>query len=108
LQPYVLQKVSAMNLPVRLSTGTLAALMIGDGLMAVFQPRRRITIWGGWRHPVTSVGVPQRKSPTIAFFGLIELGVGVWLATRRPPPRLAVKPAYPLSPRVMTRRPISR
>lgn len=97
-----------MNLPVRLSTRTLAALMIGDGLMAVFQPRRRITIWGGWRHPVTSVGVPQRKSPTIAFFGLIELGVGVWLATRRPPRRIAMKSTDMRPARVMKRRPIVR
>ncbi len=93
-----------MNLPVQLSTSTLAALMIGDGLLALFQPKRRVALWAGRGEPVDTIPVPRHRSSFVAALGVIELAAGIWLATHRGPRVAVAAPATRSTRRKMTRR----
>ncbi len=72
-----------MNLPLKLSAELLAMLMIGDGALALTQPRRHMQLWntgpGPWRALCTFF--EERPGPTMAV-GAAAIAGGFWLASQ--------------------------
>jgi hypothetical protein len=63
-----------------------AMMMIGDGALALFDPRRHVDLWVEgpelWRKTMK----PFVKRPGLTrILGILELGAGVWLASRQQP-----------------------
>lgn len=77
-----------MNYPLRLSSETLAMLMIGDGVLAMAQPRRHVNLWRvgpePWREALSFF---DRRPGLTAAIGALEVGAGLWLASRQRPAR---------------------
>jgi hypothetical protein len=64
----------------------LAMMMIGDGVLAMLEPRRHMLLWeegpSWWRAMVE----PFANRPTLTrCVGAGELALGVWLASRQTP-----------------------
>ena len=63
---------------------SLAMLTIGDGLLAVLQPRRHVLLWESgprvWRNSIR----PFIRNPGLTrLLGVVGLGLGLWLANRQ-------------------------
>jgi hypothetical protein len=63
-----------------------AMMMVGDGVLALLEPRRHVDLWVEgpklWRKTM----MPFVKRPGITrILGAMELGMGVWVATRQRP-----------------------
>ena len=71
-----------MNLPVKMSTELVAIMMIGDGMLALLQPRRHMRLWNTgpepWRKLCTYF--EERPAQTMAV-GAAFVGIGLWLAS---------------------------
>ena len=72
------------NLSVRRIKETGALMMIGDGVLALAEPRGHVKLWlegpKPWRR--TMKAFLKRPAMTRAF-GLVEIGLGLWLASRQ-------------------------
>jgi hypothetical protein len=75
-----------MNQPLKLSAEMLAIVMIGDGALALTQPRRHTQLWNTgpepWRNLVSFF--EQRPALTMAT-GAASIALGLWLANSLKP-----------------------
>ena len=75
-----------MNLPLRLSTETLAMMIVGDGVLMATQPRRHISVWRVGPEPVKQLIDGLRDRPRLtAALGLAQIAAGLYLASRVKP-----------------------
>jgi hypothetical protein len=75
-----------MSLPLKLSAEMLAIMMIGDGALALLQPRRHMQLWNAgpapWRNLVSFF--EERPALTRAT-GAASIALGLWLASSLKP-----------------------
>lgn len=73
-----------MTLPMRLSSELVAILMIGDGVLALLQPRRHMRLWNTGPEPWRKLCAyfEERPAQTMAV-GALSIGFGLWLASRQ-------------------------
>jgi hypothetical protein len=73
-----------MNLPMRLSSETLAIMMIGDGVLSMVRPRKHVSLWrrAGPEPWQNLVGVFEDRPRLMAALGAISVAAGLWLAFR--------------------------
>jgi hypothetical protein len=65
---------------------TAAMLMVGDGILAVLEPRRHVKLWMDGPKPWRATMKPFVTRPGMTrVLGALELGLGVWLASRQRP-----------------------
>jgi len=62
-------------------------MLVGDGVLALLQPRGHVALWSqgpwAWRRMIA----PFRASPALTRAGgLLEIGLGLWLAAREQHP----------------------
>ena len=73
-----------MNLATKMSLELLAISMIGDGMLALTQPRRHMRLWNAgpepWRRLCTYF--EERPAQTM-LVGAAFVGLGLWLASRQ-------------------------
>ncbi|MGQ0533047.1 MAG: hypothetical protein ACT4OF_10215 [Caulobacteraceae bacterium] len=78
-----------MNYPLRLTSETLAMLMIGDGVLMMLQPRRHVTLWDAgpeaWRK---MIGYFEDRPALTMGLGALQAAAGVWLASRQSAPQI--------------------
>lgn len=71
-----------MNLPLKLSAEMLAIMMIGDGALALTQPRRHVALWNtgpqAWRDLCSYF--EARPMLTMAL-GAASIAAGFWIAS---------------------------
>ncbi len=61
-----------------------AMLLVGDGLLTAFRPRKETFLWKNGPKPYRAVMEAAAARPDLArIFGLLEFGVGIWLASRQ-------------------------
>lgn len=61
-------------------------LMVGDGLLAVLEPRRHVKLWMDGPKLWRTTMMPFAKHPGMTrVLGSLELALGVWLASRQRP-----------------------
>ena len=62
----------------------LAMLMIGDGVLAMVEPRRHVRLWERGPNWWTAMAEPFEERPNLTrFLGAGEVAFGVWLALRQ-------------------------
>jgi hypothetical protein len=62
----------------------LALLLIGDGIIALFETKRHTRLWTGGSGAYREMMRPLKRSPILAqAVGLGLIGVGLWLASRQ-------------------------
>ncbi len=71
-----------MNLPLKMSAEMFAIMMIGDGMLALTQPRRHMRLWNAGPEPWRKLCsyFEQRPAQTMAV-GAASIGLGLWLAS---------------------------
>ena len=70
-----------MSLPSRRTFETLGMMMIGDGVLAVLEPRRHVALWrSGPAGLRKAMGYFERRPLLTAGVGVVEVALGVWLA----------------------------
>lgn len=73
-----------LSLPTRRTFETLGMMMIGDGVLALIEPRRHAALWRAGPAPMRrSVAWFERRPLLTAALGAVEIGLGIWLATRQ-------------------------
>lgn len=71
-----------MNLSLKLSAEMLAILMIGDGVLALTQPRRHMQLWNTGPEPWRKLCSYFEQRPDLTrAVGLASIGLGLWLAS---------------------------
>ena len=82
-----------LSLPTRRTFETLGMMMIGDGVLAVLQPRRHMALWrsgpAGWSRAVARL---ERRPGLAVALGVAEIGLGLWIAHAAERGRGAPKP----------------
>jgi hypothetical protein len=62
----------------------MALLLIGDGIIALLEPKRHTRLWSGGNAAYRSMMRPLKRNPIAAqALGLAMVGVGFWLASRQ-------------------------
>ena len=75
-----------MNLPLKLSGEMLAILMIGDGALALTQPRRHMKLWNTGPEPWRNLVSFFQKRPVLTMAtGVASIALGLWLANSLKP-----------------------
>ena len=75
-----------MNLPLKLSAEMLAILMIGDGALALAQPRRHTQLWNAGPEPWRNLVSFFEKRPALTMAtGAASIALGLWLASSLKP-----------------------
>jgi len=70
-----------MNLPLKMSAEMLAILMIGDGVLALAQPRRHMQLWNAGPEPWRNLCTYLEERPTLTMaIGAASIALGLWLA----------------------------
>lgn len=70
-----------MNLPLKLSAEMLAIVMIGDGALALAQPRRHVQLWNAGPEPWRDVCSFFERRPGVTMaMGAASIAAGLWLA----------------------------
>ncbi len=70
-----------MNLPLKLSAEMLAIMMIGEGVLALAQPRRHTQLWNTGPEPWRNLVSFFEARPGLArASGAVSIGLGLWLA----------------------------
>ena len=65
-----------------------AMMMIGDGLLALVQPRRHMQVWESGPRLWRMMMRPFLASPALTrSIGALELAAGIWLARCQQPPQ---------------------
>lgn len=71
-----------MNLPLKLSSELLAIVMIGDGVLALTQPRRHTQLWNAGPEPWRNLCSFFEKRPGLTMaVGGASIALGLWLAS---------------------------
>jgi hypothetical protein len=71
-----------MNLPLKLSGEALAMLMIGDGVLAIAQPRRHAQLWNIGPEPWRNLCSYFERRPGLTMAaGAASVVLGLWLAS---------------------------
>lgn len=64
----------------------LALILIGDGLISLFEPRRHTQLWTGGPRPYRQAMRRIERKPALAqTIGVALIGIGFLLATRQRP-----------------------
>ena len=75
-----------MNLPLKLSAEMLAIVMIGDGALALAQPRRHMQLWNAGPEPWRNLVSFFEKRPMLTMAtGAASIALGLWLASSLKP-----------------------
>jgi hypothetical protein len=75
-----------MNQPLKLSAELLAILMIGDGVLALTQPRRHMQLWSAGPEPWRNLVSFFEKRPVLTrATGAASIALGLWLASSLKP-----------------------
>lgn len=65
---------------------TAALLLVGDGVVALLQPRRHVRLWrlgpAPWRRLMRAF---ERRPLLTAGLGALEAALGLWIAARQRP-----------------------
>lgn len=65
-----------------------AMMAIGDGVLAMLYPHRHVELWEGGPSPYRElVAWCDRHPNRTRALGAVEVGLGLWLATRQYPER---------------------
>ncbi len=65
---------------------SIALMMIGDGALVLFDPCRHVLLWADGPKPWRKAMSPFVKRPGLTrMAGALELGLGLWLASRQKP-----------------------
>lgn len=71
-----------MNQPLKLSAEMLAIVMVGDGVIALTQPRRHMQLWNAGPEPWRNLVSYFEERPLLTrAVGLASIGLGLWLAS---------------------------
>jgi len=72
------------SLPSRRTLEALGMMMIGDGVLALIEPRRHAALWRMGPAPMRrTVAWFERRPALTAGLGAAEIVIGIWLATRQ-------------------------
>lgn len=72
-----------MNLPMRLTSETLAIVMIGDGVLSLLRPRRHVSLWRRGPEPLADLlGYFENRPALTSALGAASIAAGLWLAYR--------------------------
>lgn len=72
-----------MNLPLKMSGELLAMLMIGDGALALTQPRRHMQLWNTGPEPWRALCTFFEERPGLTMaVGAAAIAGGFWLASQ--------------------------
>ncbi|MFN3522157.1 MAG: hypothetical protein ACK4YQ_07900 [Phenylobacterium sp.] len=75
-----------LSLPTRRTFETLGMMMIGDGVLAMIEPRRHVALWRtgppSWSRALRYF---EERPALTAALGLVEVGLGLWLARGQSP-----------------------
>ncbi len=62
----------------------LAAAMVGDSLLTLVQPRRHMLLWMDGPRWWSTIVQPFAERPALTrAFGILGVGLGLWLASRQ-------------------------
>ena len=75
-----------MSIALKRTAEMAAIFMVGDGLLGLLQPRRHVALW---RSEVTAADLMVRpfahRPGARRAYGIVQLGAGLWLASRLKP-----------------------
>jgi hypothetical protein len=75
-----------MNQALKLSAEMLAILMIGDGALALLQPRRHVQLWNAGPEPWRNLVSFFEERPVLTrATGAASIALGLWLANSLKP-----------------------